>query len=173
MSGLYAISISGLKEGRHKIDFEIGKEFFEQFEESEVKEGSLIAHIDIDKRSSHLDLIINISGHVSICCDRCLEEYLQPVKCENRLLVKFGKSIENSDPDIISLPVDEYELDLKKHLFEFIYLAIPIKRVHGNDSNGNSTCDPEMLKKLNEHLILEEKVSDPRWNELKKLMNDN
>ena len=67
--------ISGLKEGRHLIDFEIGKEFFEQFEESEVKEGSLIANIEMDKRSSHLDLVIMISGDVRICCDRCLEMY--------------------------------------------------------------------------------------------------
>jgi uncharacterized protein len=173
MSGAYAIPISGLKEGRHRIDFEIGKEFFEEYEESEVKEGSLIANIDIEKGFSHLDLIISISGNVNICCDRCLEVYLQPVKCEHRLLVKFGKSIINDDPDIISLPFDEHELDLKQHLYEFIYLAIPIKRVHGNDVNGNSTCNSEMLKKLDEHIIEAEKIIDPRWHELKKLMNDN
>lgn len=173
MSGPYAIPISGLKEGLHRIDFEIGKKFFEQFEDSEIETGSLVANIDIDKRSSHLDLIISISGNVSICCDRCLEIYLQAVNCTNRLLVKFGKRIEDSDPDIISVPIDEHELDLKQHLFEFIYLAIPIKRVHSDDINGNSTCDSEMLKKLGEHLIEEEKISDPRWDELKKLMNDN
>ena len=85
MSGLYTIPLSGLKEGHHTIDFEIDKKFFEQFEESEVKEGSLIANIEIDKRSSHLDLIIRISGSVRICCDRCLEMFSQPVDCENRL----------------------------------------------------------------------------------------
>ena len=173
MSGSYAIPISGLKEGRHLIDFEIGKEFFEQFEESEVEVGSLTANIEIDKRSSHLDLIISISGSVSVCCDRCLEMYLQPVICENRLLVKFGKSIENSDPDIISLPPDEHELDLMQHLYEFIYLALPIKRVHVPDNNGNSACDPEMLKKLNEHIVDEEKRQDSRWDELGKLINGN
>ena len=117
MSGLYGIPISGLKEGRHLIDFEIGKEFFEQFEDSEIKEGSLFANIEMDKRSSHIDLLIRISGNVRICCDRCLEMYLQPVSCENRLIVKFGESMENDDPDIISVPIDEHELDLaaQKH----------------------------------------------------------
>ena len=67
MSGSYTIPINGLKEGRHTIDFEIGKEFFEQFEESEVKEGSLIANIEMDKRSAHSDLVIRISGSVRIC----------------------------------------------------------------------------------------------------------
>ena len=51
MSGLYNIPLSGLKEGRHTFDFEIGKEFFEEFEESEIKEGSLKAYVEMDKRS--------------------------------------------------------------------------------------------------------------------------
>ena len=173
MSSSYTISLSGLKEGHHTIDFEIDKEFFEQFEESEVKEGSLIANIEMDKRSSHLDMIIRVSGSLRLSCDRCLEMFSQPVSSENRLLVKFGKSIEDLDPDILLLPADEYELDLQQQIYEFIILALPIKRVHPADKNGKSACDPFMLKKLEELLIEEEKENDPRWDELKKLMNDN
>jgi uncharacterized metal-binding protein YceD (DUF177 family) len=174
MSGSYTIPLSGLKEGHHTIDFEIDNKFFEQIEESEVKEGSLIANVEIDKRSTHLDMMIRVSGSVRISCDRCLEMFFQPVKSENRLLVKFGKSIEDIDPDIISVPVDEHELDLQQQLYEFIMLALPIKRVHPVDKKGKSTCDPEMIKKLEELIIDDEvKENDPRWDELKKLMNDN
>jgi len=173
MSSSYSIQLSGLKEGHHTIDFEIDKEFFEQLEESEVKEGSLIANIEMDKRSTHLDMIIRVSGSVSISCDRCLEMFSQPVNSENRLLVKFGKSIEDTDPDILSIPADAFELDLQQQIYEFIMLALPIKRVHPADKNGKSTCDPVMLKKLDELIIEEEKETDPRWDELKKLMNDN
>jgi uncharacterized protein len=173
MSGRYTIPLSGLKEGRHAIDFEIDKEFFEQIEESEVKEGSLVANIEMDKRSSHLDLAIRISGNVRICCDRCLEMFFHPIVCENRLLVKFGKTIEDIDPDILSLPVGEHELDLQQHIYEYIMLALPIKRVHPDDKKGRSTCDPVMLKKLEELIVEEEPETDPRWDELKKLMNDN
>ena len=116
MSGSYTIPLSGLKEGHHTIDFEIDKEFFEQFEESEVKEGSLIANIEMDKRSSHLDMIIRVSGSVRVSCDRCLEMFSQPLDSENRLLVKFGKSIEDIDPDILSVPADEHELDLQQQI---------------------------------------------------------
>jgi len=173
MSGTYAIPLSGLKEGLHNIDFEIGKEFFEKFEESEVKEGSLIANVEIEKRSSHADLFIRISGDVILCCDRCLEMFSQPVDCENRLLVKFGKSLDDIDPDILSVPADEHELDLTQHFYEYIHLALPIRRVHPEDSDGNSTCDPEMIRKLEEYIIEKKKNTDPRWDELKKLMNDN
>jgi len=173
MSESYTIPISGLKDGHHTIDFEINKEFFEQFEESEVKEGSLIANIEMDKRSTHIDLIIRISGSVRISCDRCLEMFSQPVSSENRLLVKFGKSVEDIDPDILSVPIDEHELDLQLQIYEFILLALPIKRVHPADKKGKSTCDPVMLKRLEELIVEEEKDNDPRWDELKKLMNDN
>jgi uncharacterized protein len=173
MSGSYTILLNGLKEGHHTIDFEIDKEFFEQIEESEVKEGSLMANIDLDKRTTHIDLIIRVSGTVRVSCDRCLEMFPQPVSSENRILVKFGKSIDDIDPDIISVSVDEHELDLQQQLYEFIMLALPIKRVHPVDKKGKSTCDPVMLKKLEELITEEEKVNDPRWDELKKLMNDN
>ncbi len=173
MSSSYTILLSGLKEGHHTVDFEIDNKFFEQFEESEVKEGSLIANIAMDKRSTHLDMQIKVSGSVRVSCDRCLEMFSQPVNSENRLLVKFGKTIEDTDPDILSVSFDEYELDLKQQIYEFIMLALPIKRVHPADKNGKSTCDPVMLKKLDELVIDEEKENDPRWDELKKLMNDN
>ncbi|MGC1391493.1 MAG: DUF177 domain-containing protein [Bacteroidales bacterium] len=173
MSSSYAIQLSGLKEGHHTIDFEIDKEFFDKFEESEVKEGSLVANIEMDKRSSHIDLVIKVSGSVRISCDRCLDTFSQPVNSENRLLVKFGKSIEDLDPDILSLPAESYELDLLQQIYEFIVLAVPIKRVHPADKNGKDTCDPGMLKKLEEFIIEEDKENDPRWDELKKLMNDN
>jgi len=173
MSSSYSILLGGLKEGHHTIDFEIDKKFFEKFEESEVKEGSLFANIELDKRSTHLNMIIKVSGSVRVCCDRCLEMFSQPLISENRLLIKFGKSIEDTDPDILSVPIDEYELDLQQQIYEFIILALPIKRVHPADKDGKNACDPVMLKKLEELIIEEEKENDPRWDELKKLMNDN
>ena len=173
MSGIYSIPISGLKEGKHSYDFEIGKEFFEQFEESEIKEGMLTVIVEADKRSSHADLAVKIAGEVSISCDRCLGVFSQPVSCENRLLVKFGKVYDESDPDIITIPADENELDMTQYFYENILLALPIQRIHPSDRNGNSKCDPEMLQKLKEHVSGEEERNDPRWDDLKKLMSNN
>ena len=172
MSGLFTIPISGLKEGWHSYDFEINNDFFNLFEESEVIEGMLKAFVDADKRSSHIDLTIKIDGAVMIPCDRCLEVFSYPLFCENRLVVKFGKEHDETDPDIITIPVEEHELDLKQHFYEYILLALPIQRLHPDDENGNSTCDPEMIRKLNEHILNNENGIDPRWGELKKIMNN-
>jgi uncharacterized protein len=158
---------------QHTFDFEINNEFFEQFEGSEVREALLQAKVEADKRSSHIDLVININGAIRLSCDRCLGKMSLQVDCKNRLLVKFGRVHEESDPDIITLPSEEPELDMRQYFYEYVLLALPIKRVHPDDENGNSTCDPDMLNKLKKHIVNEEAETDPRWDELKKLMNNN
>ena len=173
MSGLYIIPIGGLKEGRYNYDFEIDSRFFGDFEGSELTDGDLVARVELDKRSSLVELNVLISGKVNISCDRCLGVFEHPVECRNRLLVKFGKFHDESDPDIITIPLDEHEIDLKQYFYEYIMLAMPIQRVHPNDKQGRSTCDPEMIRKLGEHLINDEPATDPRWDELKKLISNN
>jgi len=172
MSGFYAIPVYGLKEGLHCYDFEIDSKFFDQFEESEIREGNLKAKVEADKRSSHIDLNIRIEGTVRISCDRCLGIFPFPLQCENRLVIKFGKTLDESDPDIITIPAEENEHDLKQYFYEYILLAIPIQRVHPADKDGKSQCDSEMIKKLNEHIIQKENSTDPRWDELKKIINN-
>lgn len=173
MSGSYIIPLSGSSEGRCTYDFVIDRKFFELFEESEIKEGNLIIFVEVDKRSSHIDLDLKIKGNVSICCDRCLEMFDHPVDCENRLLVKYGRIRDDSDPDIITITVDQHELDIKQYIYEFIHLSLPIQRIHPEDASGNSNCNPAMLKKLDEHIIREDSYSDSRWDKLKMLLNDN
>jgi len=173
MSGSYAIPISGLKEGRQTFDFKISKAFFEQFEESDVKDGDLYITVEAEKNSSHADLNISIAGTVTIACDRCLELFPWQLECGNRLLVKFGKLFDESDPEITTVPADENELDMSQYFYEYILLALPIKRIHPDSRAGSSTCDPVMLKKLKEHVVIEEEKKDPRWEELKKLLNNN
>ncbi len=173
MSGLYSIPLAGLKEGVRSFEFNLGSDFFKSFEGSEIEEGELLAEVRAEKRSTHLDLEIKISGFVMIACDRCLGIFAQPVGSENRLLVKFGHVHDESDPDIFTVPFDEHELDLSQYLYESVLLALPIKRIHPADEAGNYTCDSEMLKHLGQHLVGDDKKNnDPRWDELKKLMNN-
>lgn len=173
MSGLYSIPVNGAKEGHHSFHFEINNKFFDLFEESEIKEGNLVAVVEAEKRPSHIELDIVITGSVRICCDRCLGMFDFLISSRNRLVIKFGALHEESDPEIITVPRDENDFDLKQYIYEFIHLALPIKRIHPDDSSGNSTCDPLMLEKLKEHIVEEESIEDPRWEELKKLINGN
>jgi DUF177 domain-containing protein len=173
MPGLYSIPLAGLKEGRYTYNFEIGDDFFEAFEGSEIKKGKLVAEVMLERRSTHIQLDIVIKGKAEVVCDRCLEKFYMPLSCANRLFVKQGKQWEEADPDMITIPLDENEIDLSQFFYEYIHLALPIKRIHPEDKNGRSSCDPEMIRRLEHHLVAGEHISDPRWDELKKLTGNN
>jgi uncharacterized protein len=60
----------------------------------------------------------------------------------------------------------EHEFDVSQYLYEYIHLMLPIQKVHGTDENGNSLCDPEVIRYIKE---TEDHHTDPRWEALKKL----
>jgi uncharacterized metal-binding protein YceD (DUF177 family) len=173
MPGLYSIPLAGLKEGRYTYEFAIGNDFFEAFEASEIKRGELMAKVILEKCTTHLQLDIEIKGNVEVMCDRCLENFYMPLSCTNRLFVKQGKEWAEADPDMITMPLDEHEIDLSQFFYEYIHLALPIKRIHPEDKKGRSVCDPEMIRRLEDNLVAGEDISDPRWDELKKLTMNN
>jgi uncharacterized metal-binding protein YceD (DUF177 family) len=172
MSGFFTIPVGGLKEGQNSFDFELDKGFLEQYEETEIQDAKLKAFVEAEKTSSHIDITVRITGVIDIACTRCLGVFSYPIDCENRLLAKFGQNDYESDPDIIIIPKDKHELNLMQYFYEYILLALPIKRVHPDDKNGESTCDKEMIKKLSEYIVSEENLSDPRWDKLRCLMKN-
>ena len=76
--------------------------------------------------------------------------------------------MEEND-EIVVIPEHDYEIDLSQYLYEYINLILPYRKVHGEDENGNSLCNPDIIKKIEEHT--EEEATDPRWDALKKLKN--
>jgi uncharacterized metal-binding protein YceD (DUF177 family) len=173
MSGIYSIPLTGLKEGKHTYEFEIGDDFFGSFEGSEIRRGELKADVVLEKCSTHLEIRMAIKGRVEVTCDRCLEKFYMPLTAENRLYVKQGREWDENDPDMIAMPLDAHEIDLSQFFYEYIHLALPIKRIHPDDEKGNSTCNPDMIRKLEDHLITADARTDPRWEELKKLTRNN
>lgn len=174
LKSTYNVPFKGLKEGKHLFDFEIDDKFFALFEESEIKHGQMKAQLELTKQSTLLILRFSAKGKVRLVCDRCLDDYDQEISNESSLYVKFGQEAENLDDDMIVLPFEEHQINVAQYLYELVILGLPIKRVHPDDENGNSTCDPEMLAKLEEYLIPEtdEEPVDERWSELKKLLDN-
>ena len=71
------------------------------------------------------------------------------------------------------LPHGEHQLDLSQYMYEMIVLAVPLKKIHPGIADGSLKSD--VLKKLDE-LSPEKKKdikeTDPRWDDLKKLLID-
>ena len=171
----YRIVYQGLSVGLHEFDFEIDDLFFESLEYSDIKKGSLKAKVYLNKKSTFLELDFKIDGYVELICDRCLDEYKQPVNYEGKLYVKFSEKEDELADDVICLLPTDHELDISHYIYESINLSIPLKRVHPDDGEGNVTCNPEMLEKLENYKTGEpaDDDIDPRWEDLRNLKVNN
>jgi len=171
----YGIAYQGLSEGIHELDFDVDNSFFEGLEYSEIKKGDLKVKVLLNKKPSFLELDFKINGNVELLCDRCLDEYIQEIDYKGKLFVKFSTNEGDLAEDVIVLSPSENELNIAHYIYESIDLSIPLKRVHPDNENGEHTCDPEMLKKLDNYIIDEPTNDniDPRWDDLKNLTANN
>ena len=84
-------------------------------------------------------------------------------------------SEEEQEDDIWMMDENTYEIDLFHFVYESIVLALPIRIVHEDDADGNPTCDPEVMRRLNEmnaESVDNEQETDPRWDALKNIKLD-
>ncbi len=172
----YQIAFKGLAPGTHAFNYQIDKKFFDYFDGGIADDGNVAVTVMLEKESALMILRITVNGTVKVACDRCLELYDQPVNSENTVFVKFGGEKEtNEGDDVIWVDPANGLINVAKMIYDFIILSIPIRQVHPDDKNGNSTCNPEMMKILN-HLSLPDQsgeTHDTRWNGLKKLLENN
>ena len=168
----YSIAFKGLSQGKHIFDYEIDDKFFSKFDGGVVDEGKVNVRITLEKQSSLMILWFDVEGTVHVQCDRCLEMYDQPIKGLERIFVKFGEKDYVEGDEVIWVSTNDYQLNVSQLIYEFICLAIPIKRVHPDDEDGNSTCDPEMIEKLDKYIVREGEENSSVWNDLKKLLDN-
>jgi uncharacterized protein len=171
-SDAFSIRISGLKTGVHIFEFDINNTFFEDFENSEIKSGNVSVEVQLDKKEKMMNLVFSLKGNVAIACDRCLDEYEQSINSISHLILKIGKFRKEETDEIEIIPESANEINVKQYIYEFIHLALPVKRIHPVNKKGESLCNKIILKKLKEHetgtKVIED--TDPRWDALKNLI---
>ena len=141
----YSIAFKGLGEGTHRFDMKVDDRFFEAFEGSEIRRGNADVRLTLDKRGNGMALDFDIRGEVAVECDRCLEEFMMPVRYEGTLHVRYSDCERESDGEVMWISPSETELNVAQYIYESICLSLPYQRVHPDDSEGRSTCDPDML----------------------------
>ena len=172
----YIIQFIGLKEGEHHFDYQIDNSFFQNFEYKEFNNVNVKIDLRFLKKSTLLELYFKASGTVNINCDLTNEPFDQPISDEYKLVVKFGESYNDENEDILIVPHGEYEINVSQYIYELIVLAVPVKRVHPGIEEG--TLKSEILSKLEElspkkgKKTKSSEETDPRWDNLKKLLTD-
>ena len=167
----FIIPVTGLKPGSHQFDFEIDDSFFEHFEYSEIRAALINLHLLIEKEDNLLVFHFDFKGRVNVPCDRCYEPFDLPVEGKERLILKFGSNFHEESEEIQVVPVGENHFDVSPFIYEFILLSMPVRRVHPDNEEGESTCDPEVIRLLEDNTPPSE--PDPRWEALAKLKKNN
>jgi uncharacterized protein len=166
------ISFSGLGQGEHHFNFEVGNKFFEQIENSLIKKGNAKVDVQFIKMSTMLQLHMSFSGNAQIECDRCLGEVFIPIEGTDELIVKMGGEEITDSSNIITIGVKESEVNITLFVYEMIALNLPFRKIPCEILNDNTVCDQEMLSKLSELNINKQSIneeSNPLWEGLNKL----
>lgn len=170
----FNIPFSGLKQGKHDFNYKIDNTFFESFGYDEFNEVDVDLSVVLNKTSTMLELDFEAIGNVNIDCDITSEPYDQPIDGDLHLVVKFGDEYNDDDDEILILPHGEHQINVAQYIYEMIILSVPQKRVHPGIADG--TLKSEALDRLQELQPKDKRnnndESDPRWDELKKLLTD-
>jgi uncharacterized metal-binding protein YceD (DUF177 family) len=172
----FTIPFVGLKQGEHHFDFKIDNTFFLHFEYDEFNKAEVSANVLLLKKSNSLEFHFNVDGIVNVYCDLSNEPYNQKILGDHHLVVNFGDEFNDEDDALLIVPHGTYEVNIQQYLYELVVLSLPAKRIHPGVEDG--TLDSEILEKLKEltpkdiEEISSENETDPRWDELKKLLTD-
>ena len=183
-------------QSRVEVTYELDEVFFKAFETDEtlITGGDVHVNILIDHYSEdEFILSLDFEGSITLPCDRCLGDLQEEVSAEDFLKIRLSQDIrigdeivnvsdEESDFDI-TLEEGSTKLDLSWPMYELLVLSLPIQHIQ-----LEGECNPEMEQLLQEHLAVlpggnqeatedsseeGEEETDPRWNELKKILNNN
>ena len=164
MNDGFIIPLNGLTTGQYEFDWKVGKEFFEGFDNSEILDAELDAYVRVEKSGRYVGVDCEVTGDVTVECDRCLGDLKLPVDEEILLSVKFGEEgtseeTDDSEREVIYLPQDDAVLDMKQIIYDYVCLSLPMQRFH-----AEGECDPDAMRYLAGEGAEEEDVKEDSYN---------
>ena len=168
-----------------EYEYQLDNQFFADLDAPEVQKGLVNVSLKVRKTSGVYELNFHTEGKVVVICDRCLDEMDQLIVTDDQLKVKLGADFSEIN-DIVIVPEEDGYINVAWFIYEFIALSIPMKHVH-----APGKCNKDMVSKLSKHLRVkkddddemdnveestldnESQEIDPRWNELKKILDNN
>ncbi len=169
----YTINLRDQKTPVASYQWRVDDAFFAQVESTEIQQGEVDVKLDVERLvSGAYELRFDLKGRVTVACDRCLEPMCQDIEGNASLKVKLGEE-DIDDGELITIPEDRGTLDLQWNIYEMIALQLPLRHVH-----PEGECPQQAEEALNrlvahEGEAEEEQTTDPRWDALKEILNNN
>ncbi len=96
--------------------------------------------------------------------------------------MNFGDDYNDENEDLLTIPHGSYEVNIQQFIYESVILNLPSRRIHPGIEDGTLQSDIlDKLEELRPRANKEDKKdieesqegpTDPRWDSLKKLLND-
>jgi uncharacterized protein len=162
------VRLAGLSDGVHELRFDVDPADIEL----PVEFGQTVdVRIDADKTHHQVAMHVFVRTAAQYPCDRCLEPVTIEVDTEFRVVYAHDNSAEGgeAESEIRQIDFNDPVVDLSEDVRDAALICIPMRRVCGEDENGEPTC-PGLLP-AERNADLQEK-EDPRWDILKSLNLD-
>lgn len=191
---IYNIPLKSLEAGIHSYKFLLDDQFFKNIDEDDIHHGAVNVDLSVKRNGDMFELDFVLEGEIKVPCDRCLDNMALPVSSHEKLYVKFGREYSEESDDIVVIPETDGEINVAWFLYEFVALTVPLKHTH-----PAGQCNKTVMSKLKKHsarsfdeddenaddeskeeLFVDgnetgdgETTTDPRWDELKKIIDNN
>lgn len=149
----YEIAFVGLKPGVHHYEYRVNDQFFVSYGAQDFNNCDATIKLSLEKNSGFMQLKFDIGGVVETNCDRCGNNLTLQLWEEFTVIVKMvddpdTMNDQEEDPDIYYISRGESHLYVADWIFEFINLSIPIQKICLKNDKGESTCNKEVIEKL-------------------------
>ncbi|MDI9875840.1 YceD family protein [Flectobacillus rivi] len=126
----YKVDIFRLENKQYVLEFEGDNQFFAEFEQDEVGKGNFKAKVTLDKSETMIQLLYEIEAVVELTCDRSLELFDYPISITKKMILKFADRTEEVTDELMLIDRHVQQINVAQDIFDFIFLEIPIKRLH-------------------------------------------
>ena len=141
ISNKFILKFAGLKDGKHKFEYEADNSFFKKYNYREFNDANINFNVDFIKKSTVLELQIIGDGVVNINCTLSNEPFDYNLKTRFKLIVKFGEYHDDSNDELLILPQGSHSINLDQFLYEMVVLSMPIRNVHPGVEDGSIKSD--------------------------------
>lgn len=163
-----SVNIVGLDLKAHHFSYLLDDQFAEQYGHGYLPGGQFSVEVVLEKHETFIEAEFKINGAAKLTCDRSLEVFDYPIAIEKKMLFKYGDHDEELTDEITIISRDTTSLDLGQLVYEFIGLAIPMKKLHPRYQNEDDEEEGKMVYTSTTDKTDSEEI-DPIWNKLKKL----
>lgn len=172
----FDIAFVGLTPGVHTFQYQITDSFFENYGQQDFSNCNATVKLQFDKKSNFFLLKFEVGGTATVICDRCGQPFELQLWDDFNQVVKLVENPEemsgDEDPDVTYIQRTESHLNVADFVYEFINLSLPMQRIHPDDANGKSSCDPKVLDMLAKMKEQGDDKTNPIWKGLEKFRDN-